>query len=136
MDSPAFHDLTKPQQVLYFYCVRESHGQATRDDAMAKGAGSAGDVRLFYMNDAQAKDVHGLYAKSDSRGLPRDMAALIYHGFVDCLYRARTKGEKNLYRLSSRWNNWGTDDFTTPQSCKTDHMLNEEARLRLSEITT
>lgn len=133
MDSPAYHDLTPKQKVLYCYCVRESHGSAAED---ATRAGKPYDERLFYMNRELACDRHGLYTRGDRRGMVRDMAALVEHGFVDCLSMGRKEMAKNLYRLSARWHFWGTPSFSMPEEVKTEHMRNEDARRREQEKTS
>ena len=121
LDSVAFHELTAKQKELYVYCLREAHGKATADDPNH-------DETLFYMNRAQAVDVHGLYSKKDFRGLRRDMAALVSHGFVDVVRNGYATREKTLYRLSGRWNNWGSEAFSMPESVKSTHMLIEQLK--------
>lgn len=119
LDSKAYHALSARQKVLYLYCVRESHGQAMRDNAPE---GGMGDERLFYMNRALRVEVHELYAKSDTRGFERDMAALVSVGLVDCVTSGYAAREKSVYRLSSRWHHYGTRAYSLPESCKTLHM--------------
>ena len=111
LEHPAWKDLAPQAQALYLYCVRNSHGQATRDDA--KRTGGRGDVRLFYMshNDAVA---FGLYSATDFRGLPRDLDALISHGFIDMIWSGQASRARNIYRLSGRWRSWGTPAFEMP----------------------
>ena len=121
LDSPAFHDLTASQKALYLYCLRESHGSATRDDANH-------DVALFYMNHALRTKVHGLYSAGDTRGFDRDMAALIEHGFVDCVKSGYKSRDKNIYRLSSRWLHWNTKAFSLPNNVMTTNMLRKRAQ--------
>ena len=120
LDSKAFHALSARQKALYLYCLRESHGAAMRDNAPE---GGQGDERLFYMNKAVRTEVHELYAKSDTRGFERDMAALVAVGLVDCVTSGYEKREKTVYRLSSRWWHYGTRAFSLPKEVKTTHML-------------
>ena len=118
LDSPAFHDLSPKQKVLLIYCIRESHGAAMRENAPE---GGKGDERMFYMNRA-LRIHHGLYAESDTRGFRRDMSALISHGFVDCLRSGYERRERSIFRLSARWNIWGTSDFTVPDNVRLGHI--------------
>lgn len=127
LDSEAFHDLTPKQQILLVFCIRESHGRAMADNG--------GDERLFYMNRALRVEKHGLYADTDKRGFERDMAALIEHGFVDCVQSNYRSRERNLYRLSARWNMWGQPAFSVPDSVKTTHMRLAESRVKKTKDT-
>jgi len=120
LDSDAFHDLTARQKMLYVYSVRESHGRAAAEN----GA----DERLFYMNKALRSERHHLYATSDKRGFERDMAALIEHGLVDCVISGYKNRERNLYRLSARWHNWGSPSFSMPDDVLTTHMRLQRAK--------
>ena len=120
LGSEAFHDLTPKQKLLYVYCARESHGRAMADHG--------GDERLFYMNRALRVECHGLYAEGDKRGFERDMQALIEHGFVDCVQSNYKSRERNLYRLSARWNAWGQPSFSIPDEVMTTHMRLERSK--------
>ena len=120
MDSKAFHDLSARAKVLYLYCVRESHGAATRDDVERH------DERLLYMNKALRTQLHELYPPSDTRMFEEHMSELIGHGFIDVAYRGYKSRERSVYRLSSRWCDWGTDKFEVPDSVKSSHMLMSE----------
>lgn len=119
LESHAWQDLSPQAQALYTYCVRNSHGQATRDDAQRTGG--RGDVRLFYMSHGDAVGF-GLYASSDYRGLPRDVDSLIAHGFVDLIWSGQTSRARNIYRLSSRWKKWGTSEFEMPYKYMSSRM--------------
>lgn len=117
LDSPAFQDLTAQQKTLYVYCILESHGKA-----MVENQKTRLDERLFYMNKQLYVHVHKLYSEKDTRGFNRDMAALITHGLIDCVESNYKRRKKNLYRLSQRWHNWGTDAFEMPEEVMTNHM--------------
>lgn len=121
LDSPAFHDLTPSQKVLYFYCQRETHGDAMRDSGTQ-------DERVFFMNRALRCKTHQLYPLSDTRAFERDMAQLVGHGFVDCLQSGLDTRTKSLYRLSARWCDWGTPAFSMPERLKTLHMQIAEGK--------
>lgn len=127
LDSPAFHDLTAAQKVLYVYCVRESHGAAMK-------ALSGIDERLFYMNRGLWASTHKLYSRNSDRSFNRDMAALIDHGFVDCVRPSYKMGMKNLYSLSWRWGVWGTDAFEVPEKYKTTWMKRRDMKKKQAAV--
>lgn len=122
LDSDAFRDLTPRQRLLYVYCARESHNEDTM-----KVTGKPFDESLFLMNRAKRKS-HELYGLTDTRQFERDMTALVNHGFVDAVTSGYATKRANVYRLSSRWHNWGTPSFSMPDSVMTTHMLIERGK--------
>ena len=44
---------------------------------------------------------------------------------LDCIQSGYTTRTKSLYRFSTRWQLWGTKDFTVPTSVMTTSMLRE-----------
>ena len=121
LDHDAYKDLTAKQKELHLYCLRNTHGKATEDDP-------SHDPRLFYMNKAQRTVEHRLYPPSDTRRFKHDMAALVSHGFVDCVRSGYATRTKSLYRLSSRWHRWGTESFELPNEVMTEYMLTMKRR--------
>ena len=120
--SPACMALTDKQFRLLVCCEMEAFGAASK--ANDPGGGSEQyDGALFYMNRKLYVERYSLYGKNDRRGFQRDMAALIEHGFVDCVKSGYAAKVKNLYRLSQRWRQWETESFKIPESAKTTHML-------------
>lgn len=117
--SNAYMTLTPKQKALYTACVSETHGNATKEHAIATGG--TGDTRLFFMNRQLYVDKYGLYAPTDRRGPRRDLAALVDHGLIDCVYQGFAAKEKNTYRLSSRWQDYGKPGYKVPDSVKTLH---------------
>lgn len=129
LDSPAFHDLSGSQAKLFLYCRREAFGRAQSDyeSGNIEGLSFSGESsRLFYLNEALVKKQHKLYNANDKRGFRRDMEALVSHGFVDVVLNRAVSHKPNVYALSTRWTKWGTEEFSTPDSVKTTHMLNLE----------
>jgi hypothetical protein len=51
------------------------------------------------------------------------MAALIEHGLIDCVISGYSTRTKSLYKFSTRWQLWGTENFTVPTSVMTTSML-------------
>lgn len=97
LTSPAWHDLTKPQRVLYIVC---------RDQEMRthpKAAGITVDD-VFYMNKALYVKYYRLYGSGNTRDFLRDMRALVSHGFVTVIERNARK--KSIYAYSDKWKYW------------------------------
>ena len=119
--SDAYMSLTPKQKALFTCCVAESHGGATKDHAIATGG--TGDTLLLYMNKSLYTTKYQLYKANDKRGPRRDLAALINAGLIDCVHQGFAEKSKNVYRLSSRWQDYGKPDYRVPNNCKTLHML-------------
>ena len=113
MDSPAYHDLTPTQRDLYLWCKRQLYGQKDI---------SSMPQHYFYFNRAMWCEKYQLYGDGNRAGFSRDMEALISHGFVDCVYSGKISRTKSIYRLSSRWQDYGTQRFTVPDDCITERM--------------
>ena len=118
--SDAYMALTPKQQSLYICCCAETHGNACADHAKATGIT---DPRLFYMNKELYTNKYKLYAPTDRRGPRRDLAALVNVGLIDTVHLGFASKERNTYRLSSRWQNYGKEGYVVPNSSKTLHML-------------
>jgi hypothetical protein len=124
---PACRDLTPNQFRLYVYCKSELYGKSRHDlDGFPEHVRA--DMTCFTFNKAKwHKDgLYGLY--SNYGQFYRDMAALIEHGFVDCVQSGFSTRTKSLYKLSNRWQLWGTENFTVPPSVMTTPMLREYRR--------
>ena len=121
---PVCKDLTASQFRLYVYCKSELYGK-NRHDLDRFPAYVREDPAYFTFNKAkwQKDGLYGLY--SNSGQFYRDMAALIEHGLIDCIQSGYTTRTKSLYRFSTRWQLWGTKDFTVPTSVMTTSMLRE-----------
>ena len=106
---PACKDLTASQFRLYVYCKSELRE----------------DPAYFTFNKAkwQKDGLYGLY--SNSGQFYRDIKALIEHGFIDCVQSGYSTRTKSLYKFSTRWQLWGTENFTVPTSVMTTSMLRE-----------
>ena len=83
------------------------------------------DPAYFTFNKAkwQKDGLYGLY--SNSGQFYRDIKALIEHGFIDCVQSGYSTRTKSLYKFSTRWQLWGTENFTVPTSVMTTSMLRE-----------
>lgn len=117
-------DLTASQFRLYVYCKSELYGK-NRHDLDGFPAYVRDDPAYFTFNKAkwQKDGLYGLY--SNSGQFYKDMAALIEHGFIDCVQSGYSTRTKSLYKFSTRWQLWGTENFTVPTSVMTTSMLRE-----------
>ena len=99
---PACKDLTASQFRLYVYCKSELYGK-NRHDLDGFPAYVREDPAYFTFNKAkwQKDGLYGLYSNSGQ------------------FYR------KSLYKFSTRWQLWGTENFTVPTSVMTTSMLRE-----------
>jgi hypothetical protein len=104
--SKAWRDLSPQQQRLYLYCKAQYYAEKRKP---------LGDSLCFTMNQSKWSSLYGLYERSNARGFYRDMAALMDHGFVECLVSGRATRTKNIYRFSSAWTAFGTEDFQLPE---------------------
>ncbi len=106
LTSKAWKDLSPQQQRLYTYCKLQLYAQKRKPD---------GDPAAFYMSKNKWCKTYELYREDNSRGFYRDMTELIKHGFVVCLERGANTRERNVYKLSSRWQQFGTEAFEIPR---------------------
>ena len=105
---PVCKDLTASQFRLYVYCKSELYGK-NRHDLDGFPAYVREDPAYFTFNKAkwQKDGLYGLYSNSGQ------------------FYRDISTRTKSLYRFSTRWQLWGTKDFTVPTSVMTTSMLRE-----------
>ena len=110
--SPAWMDLTPKQQQLYVYCKAQKYAEKRK---------SHGD-ESFTMNRSKWCNLYGLYASNNARGFYRDMEALIMHGLVDCVECGANTRTKSVYKLSSRWHDYGKPGYEVPLGVMTSAM--------------
>jgi hypothetical protein len=115
---PAFKDMKPRTQILYLYCKAQLY--AEKNKAIVDGE------ECFSMNRNKWKNLYELYTNPNS--FYKDMDILIGHGFVDCVSCGAISRTKNLFRLSARWQKWGTPDFTLPNKVKTISYMNKEKK--------
>ena len=104
--SEAWLSLTVSQQVLYLVCKAQYYAQKRKPE----GAES------FFMNKFLWCEKYALYTANNNRGFYRDMSALIEKGFVRCVNNGATTREKNVYKFSSMWQHYGTNNFVVGNS--------------------
>ena len=91
LQSPAWKNLTKPQQILYVYMKLQFRSE-TREKVPGKP-----DV-CFYFNQTLWKKTYGLYTNTTS--FYKDRNALIQNGFIELEESGRNTRTKAIYRLS------------------------------------
>lgn len=114
--SEAWRDLTAQQQRLYLYCKLQLYAEKRKPDD---------DPASFTMNRYKWCNLYQLYAKTNHRSFYRDMAALIEHGFVTCVRSGKTTRTKSVYKLSAKWQQYGTEAFTVSPSEMNETMLHK-----------
>ena len=100
--SNAWRSLSAQQQRLYLYCKAQYYAEKNKPN---------GDPLCFTMSQAKWCGLYGLYEKSNARGFYRDMSALIGAGFIKCEECGATTRTKSIYKFSSMWQKYGTQDF-------------------------
>ena len=124
--SNAWQDLSPKQHDLYFCCKSEYYGKGRHDlDQFNNyftdnGIEKNSHPEYFTMNWGKVKRPDGLYALyTNSNSFYSDMASLIDHGFIDCVICGADARAKSLYKLSDRWQRYGTEQYEVPEEVKT-----------------
>lgn len=120
LQSAAWKALTPKQHDLYLLCKYQLYGQGKQDKRDFPEVYRQ-DNTCFTMNRTKWADLYGLYKRNNAEGFYRDMSALIEKGFVDCVVNGKATRTKSLYRLSTRWRLYGTDNYTVPANLKTSY---------------
>ena len=94
LQSPAWKNLTKPQQILYVYMKLQFKSES-REKVPGK------PDTYFYFNQSLWEKSYGLY--TNLRSFYRDRDALIENGFIDMVESGRNTRTKAVYMLSYRW---------------------------------
>ena len=119
MLSRAWKELTPSQKVLYMTCKSQYYSEKRKPED---------NREYFTMNKEKWAGKYELYAPGSGYSFGRDMAALITHGFVACVYADRSPTTKNIYRFSSMWQWYGTARFQVTKDDWTTHMWNEYSK--------
>lgn len=122
--SDAWMDLTNNQKTLYLYCKAQYYAQKDCGSNDPKPDG----LDSFTMNRSKWCKLYKIYTESNNTGFYRDMAQLIYHGFIVCSTCGQSNFTKSVYRYSSMWQKWGTPEFKLLDSQKTNYMLKQEGK--------
>jgi len=130
LESAAYKALTPRQQILYIYCRNEEfHPKRFKPDKS--------DPKQFYFNEAIWSDKidpetkrqgYGLYSLNHPAHFYRDMDALIMYGFIKCIYPGATQKQRNIYKYSDKWKQYGTREFEILPSEMTKSLLNKREK--------
>lgn len=113
MTSEAYLSLTPRQRDLYTFCKLQFYDEVPRGEPK------------FTMNRYKWCNTYHLYTEGNAAAFYRDMRALIEHGLIDCVSPGALTHQKNEYRLSARWIDYGTNDFKMPVNCMTAAMARD-----------
>jgi len=100
--SEAWRALTPAQAKLYLYCKAQLYAEKNKPITID------GETRdeYFTMNRHKWCRLYGLYKDNNREGFHRSMDALIEKGFVELIQSGKTNRTKNIYALSSKWQDW------------------------------
>lgn len=108
LTSPAFVRLTPRQKTLYVYCKAQYYGEKHK-----------AEQEQFTMNRSKWHNLYGLYSNGGTRYFYEDMSKLIAVGLIDCVSCGADARQKSIYRFSSRWLKYGTNEYVLPEQVKT-----------------
>lgn len=114
--SEAWRGLTAKQRDLYYHCKLQLHADSKSFPKEERLRG------CFTFNRYKWLTEYGLYTEANQRGFYRDMDNLILRGFVDCIRQGQRTKEKNLYRMSDRWQHFGLDSYDVPAKYMTSSL--------------
>lgn len=57
------------------------------------------------MNKSKWCNLYNIYSKGNQNGFSKDMSELIDKGFIELVENGKNTRTKNIYRLSSEWQN-------------------------------
>lgn len=109
--SPAFIDLSARQRMLYIYAKTQYFGARSRprnDYKEIEEYQEDGGRKYFYLNHYLLSEVFGLYPKSNTRDLYRDIQKLCENGFIEQVANGRANQKRSIYRYSDKWKKWHT----------------------------
>jgi len=106
--STAFMELNPRQKTLYLYCKAQQYAEKHTEEQ-----------EQFTMNRSKWNNLYHLYSNGNSGSFYKDMSRLIEVGLVDCVSCGADSRQKSIYRLSSRWHEFGTDAYVLPEQVKT-----------------
>lgn len=103
---PAFTSLKTRQKILYVYIKLQLYGKRKPKHDFPEVEEVASDL-CFYLNHAAVVD-YGLYVESNHKDFYKDMQELEEHGFIEKISSGKTHRKKNIYKFSSKWQEWDT----------------------------
>lgn len=118
--SAAWQDLSATAKVLYLVCKAQYYAERKKP--------IPDDSTTFTMNQGKWADKYKIYDKRNAKGFQRDVEALIEHGLIECVECGVTTRTKSIYRFSSGWITYGTDDFHVSPTAYTAGMRNRKRK--------
>ena len=115
MKSKAWEALTKNQRILYLYLKLQYYSQKRKPNK--------DDKSMFYFNQTKWMNEYQLYSEGNKKSFYNDIEQLIIKGFIDCVSSGKTTRERNIYKYSSRWQNYNKNNEFVEPKCMTYAML-------------
>ena len=113
--SEAWLSLTKNQRLLYLYLKMQYYSQKRKPNK--------DDKSMFYFNQTKWMNEYQLYSEGNKKSFYNDIEQLIIKGFIDCVSSGKTTRERNIYKYSSRWQNYNKNNEFVEPKCMTYAML-------------
>ena len=101
--SDAWQSLTKNQQILYLYCKAQYYAEKRKPKPKLVELDAEQLSLCFTMNKSKWCTLYNIYSKGNQNGFSKDMSELIDKGFIDLVENGKNTRTKNIYKLSSGW---------------------------------
>ena len=103
--SDAWQSLTKNQQILYVYCKAQYYAEKRKPKPKLVELDAEQLSLCFTMNKSKWCNLYKIYKNGSQSSFVKDMKALVDSGFIDIVESGKNTRTKNIYRLSSEWQN-------------------------------
>lgn len=125
LKSKAYKTLTPNAKNLYAICKAQEFGRKWFPSGykLPSNLTEREKRAYFTMNKNKWLDEYG-FAKYDG-AFYKAMKELIIHGFVDCVYQGKIYKQANVYRLSTRWQQYDNENYEVPVKFMTAQMIAE-----------
>ena len=104
LQSEAFKNLATKQQMLYV-CMKSQYYGKRKPRQDYRDIKELQDDSVFYFSISTAEK-YGLYTRSNSGRLYKDIDVLVSHGFIEVISKGKNQHEKTIYKFSGRWKMW------------------------------
>lgn len=134
MTSLAWKKLTPRAGFLYLHMRALEFGN-TRHDKDSFEEVYRDNNKYFTFNESKwLKGKGGFELYSNKNSFYTDIAILIELGFIDCVECGESTRTKSLYKFSSRWQTYGTAQYSVPEKYKTTSMRGTRKKSRTESI--
>ena len=103
--SDAWQSLTKNQQILYVYCKAQYYAEKRKPKPKLVELDDEQLSLCFTMNKSKWCNLYKIYKNGSQSSFVKDIKALVDNGFIDIVESGKNTRTKNIYRLSSEWQN-------------------------------